>query len=62
VQGPLAFVARCDELAERYSSKRLRPPEPLRRIAADGGTIYGTNWQSRGSSDLGRSVDVRCSR
>jgi len=52
VQGPSAFVARCDELAERYSSKRLRPPEALRRIAADGGTIYGTNWQGRGSTDL----------
>jgi 3-hydroxyacyl-CoA dehydrogenase/enoyl-CoA hydratase/3-hydroxybutyryl-CoA epimerase len=44
-QGVAAFVARCDELAERYSSERLRPPETLRRIAADGGTIYGTNWQ-----------------
>ena len=44
-QGPAAFVARCDELAERYGSKRLRPPAMLRRIAADGGTIYGTNWQ-----------------
>ena len=47
-EGPSAFVARCDELAKRYSSKRLRPPEALRRIAADGGTIYGTNWQSCG--------------
>jgi 3-hydroxyacyl-CoA dehydrogenase/enoyl-CoA hydratase/3-hydroxybutyryl-CoA epimerase len=47
-QGPSAFVARCDELAGRYSSKGLRPPEALRRIAADGGTIYGTNWQSCG--------------
>ncbi|HWX28469.1 MAG TPA: 3-hydroxyacyl-CoA dehydrogenase NAD-binding domain-containing protein [Steroidobacteraceae bacterium] len=44
-QGPAAFVARCDELAERYGSKRLQPPEMLRRIAADGGTIYGTTWQ-----------------
>ena len=44
-QGLPAFVARCDELAERYGSKRLRPPEALRRIAKDGGTIYGTNWQ-----------------
>jgi 3-hydroxyacyl-CoA dehydrogenase/enoyl-CoA hydratase/3-hydroxybutyryl-CoA epimerase len=44
-QGVAAFVARCDELAQRYSSTRLRPPETLRRIAADGGTIYGTNWQ-----------------
>jgi 3-hydroxyacyl-CoA dehydrogenase / enoyl-CoA hydratase / 3-hydroxybutyryl-CoA epimerase len=43
-QGLSAFVARCDELAERYFSERLRPPEILRRIAADGGTIYGTNW------------------
>ncbi len=39
-QGVAAFVARCDELAERYTSARLRPPEALRRIAADGGTIY----------------------
>jgi 3-hydroxyacyl-CoA dehydrogenase/enoyl-CoA hydratase/3-hydroxybutyryl-CoA epimerase len=45
-QGVPAFVARCDELAARYSSERLRPPDILRRIAADGGTIYGTNWQS----------------
>ena len=44
-QGPAAFVARCDELAQRYGSERLRPPETLRRIAAEGGTIYGTNWQ-----------------
>jgi 3-hydroxyacyl-CoA dehydrogenase/enoyl-CoA hydratase/3-hydroxybutyryl-CoA epimerase len=44
-QGVPAFVARCDELAERYGSKRLQPTEKLRRIAADGGTIYGTNWQ-----------------
>jgi 3-hydroxyacyl-CoA dehydrogenase / enoyl-CoA hydratase / 3-hydroxybutyryl-CoA epimerase len=43
-QGVAAFVARCDELAVRYGSKRLQPPEALRRIAADGGTIYGTNW------------------
>jgi 3-hydroxyacyl-CoA dehydrogenase / enoyl-CoA hydratase / 3-hydroxybutyryl-CoA epimerase len=45
-QGLPSFVARCDELAERYSSERLRPPDILRRIAADGGTIYRTNWQS----------------
>jgi 3-hydroxyacyl-CoA dehydrogenase / enoyl-CoA hydratase / 3-hydroxybutyryl-CoA epimerase len=44
-QGLSAFVARCDELAERYFSERLRPPAVLRRIAAGGGTIYGTNWQ-----------------
>jgi 3-hydroxyacyl-CoA dehydrogenase/enoyl-CoA hydratase/3-hydroxybutyryl-CoA epimerase len=44
-QGVAAFVARCDELAERYGSSRLQPPETLRRIAAGGGTIYGTNWQ-----------------
>jgi len=44
-QGLPAFVARCDELAERYGSKRLRPPEALRRIAEEGGTIYRTNWQ-----------------
>lgn len=44
-QGPAAFAARCDELAERYGSRRLRPTEALRRIAADRGTIYGTNWR-----------------
>ncbi len=44
-QGPAAFVTRCDELAERYGSKRLLPPAALRRIAAERGTIYGTNWQ-----------------
>ena len=44
-QGVAAFVARCDELTERYGSSRLLPPEALRRIAAEGGTIYSTNWQ-----------------
>ena len=29
-QGLSAFVARCDELAERYSRERLRPPAPDR--------------------------------
>ncbi len=43
-QGVAAFVARCDELAERYGSERLQPPKVLRRIAADGGTIYDTKW------------------
>jgi hypothetical protein len=39
-QGLTAFVARCVELAERHGSKRLRALDPLRRIAANGGTIY----------------------
>jgi 3-hydroxyacyl-CoA dehydrogenase/enoyl-CoA hydratase/3-hydroxybutyryl-CoA epimerase len=43
-QGTAAFVARCDELADHYCSERLRPPRPLRSIAARGGSIYGTVW------------------
>jgi 3-hydroxyacyl-CoA dehydrogenase/enoyl-CoA hydratase/3-hydroxybutyryl-CoA epimerase len=43
-QGTAAFVARCDELADRYRSERLRPPRALRSIAARGGSIYGTSW------------------
>jgi 3-hydroxyacyl-CoA dehydrogenase/enoyl-CoA hydratase/3-hydroxybutyryl-CoA epimerase len=43
-QGTAQFVARCDELAERYGGERLRPPRALRQIAARGGTVYGANW------------------
>jgi 3-hydroxyacyl-CoA dehydrogenase/enoyl-CoA hydratase/3-hydroxybutyryl-CoA epimerase len=43
-QGTAAFVARCDELADRYRSERLRPPRALRSIAARGGSVYGTTW------------------
>jgi 3-hydroxyacyl-CoA dehydrogenase/enoyl-CoA hydratase/3-hydroxybutyryl-CoA epimerase len=43
-QGTAAFAARCDELADRYRSERLRPPRALRSIAARGGSIYGTAW------------------
>jgi 3-hydroxyacyl-CoA dehydrogenase/enoyl-CoA hydratase/3-hydroxybutyryl-CoA epimerase len=43
-QGTAPFVARCDALADRYGSERLRPPRALRSIAARGGTIYGTAW------------------
>jgi 3-hydroxyacyl-CoA dehydrogenase / enoyl-CoA hydratase / 3-hydroxybutyryl-CoA epimerase len=43
-QGTAAFVARCDELTDRYSSERLRPPRTLRRIASHGGTVYGAVW------------------
>jgi 3-hydroxyacyl-CoA dehydrogenase/enoyl-CoA hydratase/3-hydroxybutyryl-CoA epimerase len=43
-QGTAAFVARCDDLASRYRSERLRPPRVLRSIAARGGSIYGTAW------------------
>jgi 3-hydroxyacyl-CoA dehydrogenase/enoyl-CoA hydratase/3-hydroxybutyryl-CoA epimerase len=43
-QGTAAFVARCDALAERYHSERLRPPRALRSIAVLGGSLYGTAW------------------
>ena len=43
-QGTASFVARCDELADRYGSERLRPPRALRLIAARAGSIYGTAW------------------
>jgi 3-hydroxyacyl-CoA dehydrogenase / enoyl-CoA hydratase / 3-hydroxybutyryl-CoA epimerase len=43
-QGTAPFVARCDALADRYGSERLRPPRALRSIAARGGSIYGTAW------------------
>jgi 3-hydroxyacyl-CoA dehydrogenase/enoyl-CoA hydratase/3-hydroxybutyryl-CoA epimerase len=43
-QGTAAFVTRCDELADRYHSERLRPPRALRSVAASSGMIYGTAW------------------
>lgn len=46
-QGVAAFVARCDELAGRYGSERLRPTASLRRIAASGGSVYATTWPLR---------------
>jgi len=42
--GVAACVARCDELAARYGSKRLEPPHALRAVAALGGTIYAASW------------------
>jgi 3-hydroxyacyl-CoA dehydrogenase/enoyl-CoA hydratase/3-hydroxybutyryl-CoA epimerase len=42
--GTAQFVARCDGLAERYGSERLRPPPSLRDIASRGASVYGTNW------------------
>jgi 3-hydroxyacyl-CoA dehydrogenase / enoyl-CoA hydratase / 3-hydroxybutyryl-CoA epimerase len=42
--GTAVFVTRCDELADRYGSERLRPPRALRSIAASSGSIYGTAW------------------
>jgi len=45
MQGVARFVARCDELAERYGGKRLRPTRSLRElIAARGGTVYEATW------------------
>lgn len=43
-QGTAAYVTRCDELANRYGSERLRPPRTLRSIAGRGGSIYGAAW------------------
>jgi 3-hydroxyacyl-CoA dehydrogenase/enoyl-CoA hydratase/3-hydroxybutyryl-CoA epimerase len=44
--GVAAFVARCDALADRYGSDRLRPPASLRELARDGATIYGKSRAS----------------
>ncbi|VWX61868.1 3-hydroxyacyl-CoA dehydrogenase [Burkholderiales bacterium 8X] len=42
--GSARFVARCDELAASYAAPRLSAPAALRRIAAAGGTVYGSRW------------------
>ena len=42
-QGVAAFVARCDDLADRYRSERIRPTSSLRKIAARSGTVYDLN-------------------
>jgi 3-hydroxyacyl-CoA dehydrogenase/enoyl-CoA hydratase/3-hydroxybutyryl-CoA epimerase len=42
--GTAQFVARCDELAERYRSERLRSPPRLRDIASRDASIYGESW------------------
>jgi 3-hydroxyacyl-CoA dehydrogenase / enoyl-CoA hydratase / 3-hydroxybutyryl-CoA epimerase len=42
--GTAPFVARCDELADRYGGERLRAPRALRLIASRGGSLYGTSW------------------
>jgi 3-hydroxyacyl-CoA dehydrogenase/enoyl-CoA hydratase/3-hydroxybutyryl-CoA epimerase len=44
--GASACVLRCDELAQRYSSERLRPPASLREIAVCRGSVYGAAWPS----------------
>ena len=46
-QGVARFVARCDELQQRYGGTRLRPTESLRAIAAKGASVYATDWASR---------------
>jgi 3-hydroxyacyl-CoA dehydrogenase/enoyl-CoA hydratase/3-hydroxybutyryl-CoA epimerase len=43
-QGVARFVARCDELADRYGGERLRPTRTLREIAARHGSVYATDW------------------
>ena len=46
-QGVANFVARCDDLQERYGGTRLRPTQSLRAIAANGGSVHATVWASR---------------
>ncbi|HEV7577715.1 MAG TPA: 3-hydroxyacyl-CoA dehydrogenase NAD-binding domain-containing protein [Caldimonas sp.] len=50
-QGVARFVARCDELQRRYGGERLRPTASLRRIAAAGGSVYGTDWAPAAARD-----------
>jgi 3-hydroxyacyl-CoA dehydrogenase/enoyl-CoA hydratase/3-hydroxybutyryl-CoA epimerase len=45
--GTAQFVARCDDLVQRYGSERLRPPPSLRAIASRGASVYGTTWSIR---------------
>lgn len=47
MQGVARFVARCDELVDRYGGKRLRPTRSLREIASRGGTVYEATWPVR---------------
>ena len=42
--GVAACAARCDELAQRYGSERLRPPAALARLAASGTPVYAAAW------------------
>jgi 3-hydroxyacyl-CoA dehydrogenase/enoyl-CoA hydratase/3-hydroxybutyryl-CoA epimerase len=39
-----ACVARCDTLAQRYGSARLKPPAALRRLAERGTSVYAAGW------------------
>ena len=46
--GVAACVARCDALAERYGSTRLKQlPVALRQLAARGASIYAATWPPR---------------
>ena len=40
-------VRRCDELAQRYSSTRLKPPASLRQLAERGTPVYEAKWPLR---------------
>ncbi|MBU1359005.1 MAG: 3-hydroxyacyl-CoA dehydrogenase [Gammaproteobacteria bacterium] len=42
--GVREFVRRCDELVERCGSTRLEPSGTLRRLAEEGGSVYGASW------------------
>lgn len=45
--GARACVERCEQLAEKYKSSRLRPPPSLKQLAATGGAIYSATWPPR---------------
>jgi 3-hydroxyacyl-CoA dehydrogenase/enoyl-CoA hydratase/3-hydroxybutyryl-CoA epimerase len=40
-------VARCEELAARNGSTRLRPPAALKELARSGTPVYGASWTRR---------------
>lgn len=45
--GVAACVQRCDELAHRYGSQRLAPPDALRKLALTGAAVYAAQWPPR---------------
>jgi 3-hydroxyacyl-CoA dehydrogenase/enoyl-CoA hydratase/3-hydroxybutyryl-CoA epimerase len=42
--GVASCVARCEELAQRYNAPRLQPTQSLRRLAAQGSSVYAARW------------------
>lgn len=45
--GVRACVQRCEELARRYGSERLHPPDALRELARTGTAVYAAQWPPR---------------